>query len=586
MSRAPQYGSDVVVEMLQRLDIPYVAFNPGSSFRGLHDSLVNYGDNHPEVIQVCHEEIAVALAHGYAKAAGRPMAVALHNIVGLQHASMAIFNAFCDRVPILLLGGTGPVDVNKRRPWIDWTHTALVQGNQVRDYVKWDDQPATVGSIPESLLRAYRTALAPPQGPVYVCFDVDLQEAPIAQPLELPEVARYPLANPGSLGAQDLENLARGFLTARRPAIVADLVGREPAAFQALLKLVDLAPAPVLDPMERAASLSFPTQHPLFLGGANAEVLAEADFVLALEVEDLYGQLFSVASRSGGHQRRYQEGARIIHLGVKELQHSSWAALYERLQPDCTSYTVPVGVALPQLVAECRRLLGKGEVLNPEREAWNQRWRERHQELRRAWQEEASRRAGEVPLAPPWVADQVYRSLKGHDWVLANGTMHGWVWRLWEFQGCDQYLGRSGGGGLGYGIGASLGAALAYRGSGRVVVDLQEDGDFLYCPAALWTAAHYRLPLLVVIYNNRTYFNSENHQMIVARARGRDVGRAGLGTWIRDPEVDYAALARSFGVQGFGPVERPEDLGPALAQALAVVQGGRPALVDVVTQNR
>ena len=157
-----RYGSDLVVDLLRAAGIEHVAINPGATFRGIHDSLVNYGERRPEHILTNHEEIAVAMAHGYAKAKGRPMAAFVHDIVGLQHASMAIYNAFCDRAPILVLGGGGPMDATRRRPWIDWIHTALVQGNQVRDYVKLDDQPASVSAIPEAILRAWRVARTEP----------------------------------------------------------------------------------------------------------------------------------------------------------------------------------------------------------------------------------------------------------------------------------------------------------------------------------------------------------------------------------------------------------------------------------------
>src|SRR5262245_39681628 len=188
----PSYGSDLVIDLLRAVGIEHVAINPGATFRGLHDSLVNYaGARGPELILTTHEEIAVALAHGYAKAKGRPMAAIVHDIVGLQHASMAIFNAFCDRVPLLVLGATGPMDATRRRPWIDWIHTALVQGTQVRDYVKLDDQPASVEAIPEAFLRAWRVAQTKPQGPVYLCLDAALQEQPLDRPLTIPDVARF-----------------------------------------------------------------------------------------------------------------------------------------------------------------------------------------------------------------------------------------------------------------------------------------------------------------------------------------------------------------------------------------------------------
>src|SRR5262244_1318888 len=190
------YGSDLVVDLLRAVGIGHVALNPGATFRGLHDSLVNHGKGDPEMILTLHEEIAVALAHGYAKAKGTPMAAAVHDIVGLQHASMAIFNAFCDRAPILVLGATGPMDAARRRPWIDWIHTALVQGNQVRDYVKLDDQPASVAAIPEAFLRAWRLACTAPEGPVYVCFDAALQEQPLERAVALPDASRFRAATP------------------------------------------------------------------------------------------------------------------------------------------------------------------------------------------------------------------------------------------------------------------------------------------------------------------------------------------------------------------------------------------------------
>src|SRR4051812_43975673 len=152
----PQFGSDVVAQTLRALDIPYIALNPGASYRGLHDSLVNFlGNADPQMLLCLHEEHAVAIAQGYAKVTGKPMAVALHSNVGLLHATMAIFNAWCDRMPVVILGATGPVDAVKRRPWIDWIHTARDQGAMVRPYVKWDDQPASPGAARESLLRAH-----------------------------------------------------------------------------------------------------------------------------------------------------------------------------------------------------------------------------------------------------------------------------------------------------------------------------------------------------------------------------------------------------------------------------------------------
>src|SRR6516162_2360608 len=183
-ANTPGWGSDVVADTLRALKIPYIALNPGASYRGLHDSIVNYlGNETPQMLLCLHEEIAVAIAHGYAKVTGKAMAAAVHSNVGLFHATMAIFNAWCDRMPVLVLGATGPVDASKRRPWIDWIHTARDQGALVRSYTKWDDQPASAEAAREALLRACWMACTPPKGPVYLNLDAGMQEAPLTDPL-------------------------------------------------------------------------------------------------------------------------------------------------------------------------------------------------------------------------------------------------------------------------------------------------------------------------------------------------------------------------------------------------------------------
>jgi acetolactate synthase-1/2/3 large subunit len=203
-----------VAELLEHLGIEYVAFSPGATFRGLHDSLVNVGG--PGIIECLHEEISVAITHGYAKATGRPLAVALHDVVGLQHAAMAIFNAWCDRVPILLLGATGPMDATRRRPWIDWIHTANVQGQLVRDYVKWDDQPGSLAAIPESIVQGLKLATTEPTGPVYICMDVDHQEQVWPPDLPQPQLERFaPYGRPAPEAAA-IDTIARWLVEAER----------------------------------------------------------------------------------------------------------------------------------------------------------------------------------------------------------------------------------------------------------------------------------------------------------------------------------------------------------------------------------
>jgi acetolactate synthase I/II/III large subunit len=581
--RRPQYGSDVIVDLLQACGLEYAACNPGATFRGLHDSIVNYGGNHlPEMIQCCHEEISVAIAHGYAKATGKPMAALIHNIVGLQHASMAIFNAWCDRVPLLALGATGPMDITQRRPWIDWIHTALVQGNLVRDYVKWDDQPHTLASVPESFLRACRIAQTDPQGPVYVCYDAGLQEELLRTPIPLPDPQRYAPPAPPQANPEALERAAAWLVQAEHPVIIADLLGRHPQAVNSLIHLAELLAIPVID---RGGRFNMPNTHPLNLTDAASEVLAAADVVLALDVLDLFGALGQVDKATRLFRPFTSEQTRIIHMTMGDLSTRSWAADYERLQAVDLPIAADTGVALPALLELCRERLGSSNTTH--RSARAARWHARHQELRQQWWHMAHAARPQRPIAVATAVAEIWEVVKREDWVLVNNAVGAWTRRLWDWQQPGCYLGSSGGAGLGYGMGAALGGVLAHRHSGKLCINLQADGDLLYTPSALWTAAHHRLPLLVVMFNNRSYYNSEEHALELAGVRERARERAGIGTRLDDPPVDFAQLARAYGLYGEGPIETPDAIRPALERALRVVQEeGTLALVDIVMQAR
>ncbi|MDR7457162.1 MAG: thiamine pyrophosphate-binding protein [Armatimonadota bacterium] len=575
----PLYGSDLVVDVLRALGVEYAALNPGATFRGLHDSLVNYGGNRrPQIIQCCHEEIAVAVAHGYAKAAGRPMAAIVHDVVGLQHASMAIFNAWCDRVPLLVLGGTGPMAAEQRRPWIDWIHTALVQGQAVRDYVKWDDQPASLAAIPEAIVRGYRIATTEPCGPVYVCLDAALQEAPLTEDVPLPDVARHrpPTGPQADSGA--LEEAARLLAGAQRPVIVAEFLGRHPQTVPVLVELAEALDAPVVD-LYAYGRFNFPNTHPLDLTDARLEVLEDADVVLALDVADLWGRLARTDRATRRAASAVPATARIVDISLRDLAIRSWAMDYQRLAPIDLPIIADTSAALPALLELVRRSL-RPDGARRQRRAHLEAV---HHAARRAARAEAERVRAAVPIAPARLAAEVWDAIKGEDWVLVYGTLDGWARRLWDWAAADQYLGYSGGAGLGYGPGASVGAALAHRDTGRLCVALQPDGDLLYAPSALWTAAHHRLPVAFVLCNNRSYYNDEVHQELVARARGRPVENSVVGIRLEEPAVDFAGLARALGVHSEGPVVEPAALGPALRRAVRVAGEERaPALVDVV----
>jgi len=584
VQRVPGYGSDLVVDLLRAVGIEYVALNPGATYRGLHDSLVNYGGNRaPELVLTTHEEIAVAMAHGYAKAQGAPMAAVVHDIVGLQHASMAIFNAFCDRAPVLVLGATGPMDATRRRPWIDWIHTALVQGTQVRDYVKLDDQPASVAALPEAFLRAWRVARAEPMGPVYLCLDAGLQEQALDRPIVLPDAGRFqPAAGPHA-DPRALDEAARRLAEARSPVIVVESLGRRPEATGPLCRLAELLAAPLVDlAAESQGRPSVPADHPLDMTDARDEAIRDADVVLGLDVSSFLTAL-GETDRTTREVRLLNERTHIIAISLDDYAFRSWAHTFQSLAPVDLPIAADAGLVLPALVAAVEERL-KRDRGAADRRARAKRIGARHAALRAEARDVVTLERSARPLAPSVLAAEVWDVIKGEDWALANGTGKGWARRLWDWRPERSY-GGSGGAGLGYGLPAALGVALAHRGSGKVCVNLQADGDLLYVVSALYTAAHHRLPLLTVMFNNRTYGNDETHQEAVAKARGRPIEQKVVGIRIDDPAPDFARLAQGFGVWAEGPIDTADAVGPALRRALRVVKDeGRPALVDVITR--
>jgi thiamine pyrophosphate-dependent acetolactate synthase large subunit-like protein len=583
--KQPEYGSDVVVDLMKAFDIEYAAFNPGATFRGIHDSIVNYGGNYkPEVIFCHHEEISVAIAHGYAKAKGKPMIAIVHNMVGLQHASMAIFNAYIDRVPMMVLGGTGPMNTKRRRPRIDWIHTALVQGNQVRDYVKWDDQPYCLTDVPDSFIRGYRISTTDPMAPIYINYDADIQEDAISSPLEVPDVTRYAAPAPMQANPDALRRAAQLLVNAQTPLIIADSLGRNPKTVPALIELAELLAIPVVD---KGARFNFPTVHPLDATDGAREILQKADVILALDVADLFGSLTTVSKQTRNCQYLTAPTVKIITISMNDMLVHSWANDFQALQPVDVAMSADTSVAVPELTRLCREALGNGAQKKAAIEARQNELAAKHQSRRAKWLADAKAKGAQKEISTAWLALELGETIKGENWVLVNGTSNGWARRLWDFTQPNQYLGGSGGAGLGYGPGASIGAALALKGSGKMAVAIQSDGDMLMTSSALWTAAKHRIPLLMVMHNNQSYYNSEEHGIEVAKFRHRPVENAPIGTHVDDPEVDFAKLAQSFGVNAEGAVRNPADLRPALERGLKFVKEKQlPYLVDVIAEPR
>jgi thiamine pyrophosphate-dependent acetolactate synthase large subunit-like protein len=556
-ANAAAFGSDVIAETLRALDIPYIALNPGASYRGLHDSLVNYlGNTRPQMLLCLHEESAVAIAHGYAKVTGRAMAAAVHSNVGLMHATMAIFNAWCDRLPVLVLGATGPVDAVKRRPWIDWIHTARDQGALVRPYTKWDDQPASPAAAREALMRAWFLAHAAPMGPVYVNFDAEMQEAKLSEPLDAIDVVRFTPPVAGAPSAELVAKAAALLKTAKNPVMLIGRTSRNRDAWNARVKLAEGVGARVITDLKCGAS--FPTEHHLHLGAPSVltpdaegfRALAAADIILSLDWVDLAGTLKAAKAPAAG--------AKVIHVSVDYQVHNGWSLDHQGLAPVDVLLAAEPDAAVPLLIAAL------GDAPN----------------------RVAAREAPEDRALPAdtLTVEHLARALRdavGERPVSLTHLPLSWNGAWWPFRHPLDFLGADGGGGLGAGPGVTVGAALALRGSGRMAIGICGDGDFLMGVTALWTATHYRIPLLIVVANNRSFYNDEVHQERVARMRNRPVENKWIGQRIADPDIDIAGLARAQGARGFGPVEDVRRLEPMLAEAIAAVAQGEVAVVDV-----
>jgi len=575
--RSPRFGSDVIVDLLQAFGIEYVALNPGATYRGLHDSLVNYGQGKPEIILCTHEKVAVNVAHGYAKVTGRPMGAIVHDVVGLLHGTMGIYYAHLDRVPVMVVGATGPMDRRRRRPAIDWIHTAQVQGEAVRNFTKWDDQPFTVADFPASFARAYRIATTEPAGPVYLCYDAGLQEDELAAPVAIDDVVAA--ARPSPVQADPAALVAAADLIARaqRPVIVTEFTGRHPQSFAQLSGLAEELAAAVID---LGGRVNMANRHPLNLTGG--DVLKDADLVLALDVGDLHRALNELDrdSRERAKRSRLAPGTPIVDIGLSELRQSKWAEDLGDFQPVALSIVADTRLALPALRALVRERLGTRDR-GPRRKQLGAM----HEGVRERWAREAREDWDASPMTAGRLASEIWSVIKDEDWVLTSNTLEDWALRLWDVDSPKRHPGRSFG--TGTQIGVSLGVGLAYRGSDTLVVDVQPDGDLLYDPGALWTAANSRIPLLVVMYNNRAYYNDWEHQIRVARHRGTPEENARVGQEIDDPAPDFAGLARSFGWYAEGPIVDPAQAGVAIQRAMQHVKEKRmPALVDTIVRRR
>jgi len=573
-------GSDFMVDVIKSLNLEYITTNPGSSFRGIHESIVNYGGNTaPELLTCPHEEQAIAMAHGFAKVAGKPIGVLCHGTVGLQHAAMAVYNAWCDRAPMVIMGGNH-LDVTHRRTGVEWSHSAQDAARVLRDYTKWDDTPVSLQHLSESMARAYKIATTPPMGPVVITLDGHLQEYDMTG--ESPTIARMAPTQPPRGDQAALEEAARWLVEAENPVIVVDLMAHTEEGVERLIALAEALQAPVVNQFGR---MNFPNTHHLSQGGA---VVREADVILGLELYDTWGLLNDLRDRVHKDTvRTARPDAKVIDIGVKDLFMKSNYQSFQRYNAADLSIAGDAQATLPSLLEEVQRQMSRARrSSNGERE---RKWRAAHEQAQQRSLNAARYAWDARPVSTARIYMELWQLVKDRDWAFVSddNNKSNWAKRLWPIERHYQWMGRSGGAGVGYGAPSAVGGALGHRPHGRLAINVQSDGDMMYVPGVFWTAAHHEIPMLTIVHNNQGYHQERMHlqRMAARRQRGTD-GSSNIGNELKNPAIDLAMVARGLGVWAEGPITEPGDLRAAMARALDVVDRGEPAFIDVISQPR
>ncbi len=575
-------GSDYMVDVIKSLPVEYIFACPGSSFRSLHESVVNYGGNQPEFITCTHEEIGVAMGNGYAKIEGKPALSMAHGTVGCQHAAMAVYNAYCDQVPnVLILGNIS--NAAERRGSVEWLHSVQDAAAMIRDFTKWDDNPASLQHFGESTVRAYQLAMTPPTMPVVLVADGELQENPIPADANL-RVPKYVVPAPPAGDQSTVNDIAKMLVAAENPVIVTSRSARTPAGLKSLVELAELLQCAVIDQHRR---MNFPSRHPLNQSWDTRTVVGNADVILGLEVYDFYGVVHALGGQTKVIPRSIiKPGTKLISISSSDLFYKSNYQNFQRFEEVDVSIAADAEATLPSLIEAVKKLVTDD--------------RKRVFQARGAKLAEASKRALEQnrtnatyawdasPISTARMSAELWAQLKNEDWSLVSDTIwiSYWPLRLWDFDKHYHYIGGAGGEGVGYMAPAALGAAVANKKHGRLSVCIQSDGDLMMAPGTLWTAAHHKIPMLTLMHNNRAYHMEIMQLQRMANQHNRGIETCGIGTTITDPNIDYAQLARSMGVEAEGPISDPAALGPAIRRGIAAVKRGNPYLIDVITQPR
>lgn len=566
-------GSDYMIDVLRKTGIDHVVFVPGDTFKGLHESLINYGMlTEPKMAYsaVNHEEAAVAFCHGYAKVEGKPAACFVHATVGLQHASMALYNAWADRAPVFCIVGARIYSAERGR-YVDWAHSVFDGPSLVRDFTKWDNTPLTLEDFGNAAVRAYKFAMTPPYGPVLLQVDMTLQENPMPNDTP-PPIPFLPHSTPPAGDAAAVDEVARMLVAAENPVIAADRAARSPQGLALMIELAEALQCAVVDSQAR---FNFPWRHPLNQTSRQDAAVAQADLVLGLEMTDFHGII-----------GRLPKSVKRLSITSEDLYMKSNYGDYQHFADVDMAVEADAEATLPALIEAVRRRTP--QTRKSAFEARGKKLAEAHQAALQASREAAAVGWDEQPISVVRLCQELYGQIKDEDWALVNGTIFQSLWpqKLWHADKHYQYIGDAGAYGLGYLPGAALGAATAHAKHGRLAVAIGGDGDFMFSPSVMWAAAHNRIPILYIIHNNKAYFNEIMAVQRIANRRSRGISRTGIGNVLTEPEVDYALLAKSMGVAGFGPITDPRELAPVLKQAVAMVKNGEPVLVDVVAQGR
>jgi thiamine pyrophosphate-dependent acetolactate synthase large subunit-like protein len=432
------------------------------------------------------------------------------------------------------------------------------------------------------MVRAYKISTTPPMEPVVIVADGDLQEGPIEHtqpPLQIPRLT--PVTPPqGDSGA--LAEAAKLLVASENPVILADRVARTPDGMTRLVELAETLSAPVVD---LGGRLNFPNTHYLSLTEAKGQLIRNADLVLGLEVGDLWGQLNAVGDPLHDYRRIAKPDAKVVSISVADLYMKSNYQDFQRFAPTDLSIAGDAETTLPALTEAVRSAMSneRRAVLSDRAT----RFRTLYENTSKATRTNAAVGWDASPVTTARLAAEVGAAIQNEDWSLTvGGASSGWANRLWKMDAHHRHFGGSGGAGVGYAAPAAVGIALANRAQGRFTVAIQPDGDLMYAPGVLWTAAHHHAPVLFVMYNNRAYHQEVMHLQRMAALHNRRMDQSQIGTAIYDPNLDFAKIAQGMGVWAEGPITNPADLGPALQRAVQVVKSGEPALVDVICQPR